>query len=119
MICVITAAVLLTLPGDGFRLSWVHSVEKTLWSEEWVAVDRQLKLVSAQVQGSGAGIALPDDAMRVQGGWKWIPSLGPQRQLNLAASGATLSGWEICSETQCQSVGADGGDEAIIRVCDG
>jgi hypothetical protein len=38
-------------------------VEKTEWVEKWTVVEHTLRLEEASVQGSGAGIGLPDDAI--------------------------------------------------------
>lgn len=57
-----------TLAVQSFRLSWVHSVEKTEWRENWRVQAQGLVLVEARVRGSGAGME-PGDTARWRDGW--------------------------------------------------
>jgi hypothetical protein len=108
MLCIAAAGVVTALATTSFTLGWTHSVEHTHWEERWRIEQGQLSLVSASVQGSGAGIAIPDDAMWAGGVWTYVPSLPPMNSLNLAASGATGSGWRLCGEDgQCLELGED------------
>ena len=54
-LCIATGGQILALVASSFTLSWTHSVEKTEWIEHWQVEDSRLNLVSASVQGSGAG----------------------------------------------------------------
>lgn len=117
-ICIATAGSIVTLLAGSFSLSWTHSVEKTEWVEHWQVENNRLALVSARVQGSGAGIDLPPDAVWEDGGWTYRAALPPLAQLNLAASGATPSGWQLCTAETCVELGAMAGSGATIWASD-
>ena len=63
MLCLATAGAVTALTASSFTLSWTHSVEKTQWREAWQALDMALQPVKASVEGAGAGIDLPADAV--------------------------------------------------------
>ena len=113
-LCVASAGTVLTLLVGSFSLSWTHSVEKTEWVEHWQVIGNRLALVSASVEGPGAGIDLPADAVWANGRWTYQPALPPLERLNLAASGATIGGWRLCAEGRCQELGRTMGDAVSI-----
>ncbi len=97
MICIASAVAALSLAGNAFTLSWIHSVERIEWQEHWVVdVDARLTIDWARVKGSGAGMEPPPDAMLRNGWWIYRPQLPAQDSLLLAVSGATVSGWQLC-----------------------
>lgn len=101
-ICIASTAAALSLAGSAFTLSWIHSVERTEWQEHWqIGADGSLLIDWARVQGSGAGMEPPADAVLREGWWWYRPRLPAQSSLRLAVSGATVSGWQLC---------VDGGD---------
>ena len=55
-LCIALAVTVLTIPATTFSLSWVHSVEKVEWREEWAVTSSGLQLKQASVKGSGAGM---------------------------------------------------------------
>ena len=120
-LCIASAGSIMTLLAGSFSLSWTHSVEKNTWMERWQVEGDRLALVWASVEGSGAGIDLPQDAVWEDGRWTYRPSLPPLTRLNLAASGATVGGWQFCADGKCQELGAKA-DEAVsiwaADVCD-
>lgn len=105
MLCFATAGTITALATTSFTLGWTHSVEHTHWEESWRLSNGRLELVSASVEGSGAGIALPDDAVRVGDKWVFKPTLPPLTELRLAASGATQGGWTLCTPDECFIIG--------------
>lgn len=113
-LCVASAGSVLTLLAGSFSLSWTHSVEKTTWTEHWQVVNSLLVLTQASVQGSGAGIDLPPDAVWEGNHWTYTPKLRPLHRLDLAASGATPGGWQLCADGACQELGAAAGDNVSI-----
>jgi hypothetical protein len=119
MICLVAGAKIAPLLAGAITLAWTHSVEKTLWEEDWRAGPAGLELVEARVQGSGAGMEPPPEARLVNGSWRWRPSLAPQRQIVMRRSGATAD-WRICIAGQCLDmnsyVPADS-DPVIMQVC--
>ena len=98
MLCIAAAGAITALAASSFSLSWTHSVERTVWQEHWTVAGDRLVIVEASVEGSGAGIAPPPDAVLREGRWHYRPSLAPLRVLRLAASGATPSPWTLCLE---------------------
>ncbi|KND16332.1 hypothetical protein ADZ37_23720 [Pannonibacter phragmitetus] len=114
--CLLAGALTLSLSGP-FTLEWTHSVEKTEWQETWAVTEDGLKLQEARVRGSGAGME-PGDGARLQDGWWiWTPTLPPQPELLLAASGATVSGWTLCADGTCHTIGADASEPVRIAPC--
>ncbi|PZN51202.1 MAG: DUF1850 domain-containing protein [Proteobacteria bacterium] len=118
-ICVLAAGKMLVFAGAAFTLSWTHSVEKTRWVENWQVTPAGLQVIEARVQGSGAGMEPPEGSILKDGWWVYRPSLGPQRTLALAASGATGAGWMLCAEDGCAMIGRGAADPALVTACDG
>ncbi|WMC11305.1 DUF1850 domain-containing protein [Oceanimonas pelagia] len=88
MICLLSASTTVMLLTGSITLSWQHSVEKTRWEETYRAEGRQLRLIEASVQGSGAGMEPPPEARLEQGVWRWQPNLLLD-QVTLAGSAFT------------------------------
>lgn len=107
MLCIAASGKIIALAATAFSLSWTHSVERTLWQEQWVVTDGRLQVVEGTVQGSGAGIYLPENARRTEQGWTYTPALAPLASLSLAASGTTPSNWTLCTASQCLELGPD------------
>jgi hypothetical protein len=100
-LCIAAGTAGIVLAAQAFTLSWTHSVEKTGWQESWRVTDAGLVLSEARVQGSGAGMEPPPDAVR-QGRWYvYRPDAAPLDSLRLAVSGATGSGWRLCADGDC------------------
>ena len=118
-ICVIAAGKTLALAAMTFTLSWTHSVEKITWAEHWKLTPAGFVVTSASVEGSGAGMDPPEGSRFVGGKWIYRPKLPPQQRLVLAASGATVSGWRICSGGACRVVGSIAEKPIVVRRCGG
>ena len=104
-LCLMAGTKAVTLAVTAFTLSWTHSVERTEWHETWQVSPAGLELTEARVKGSGAGME-PGEGARLQDGWWiWNPAVGPQTEVHLAASGATVSGWQLCAEGECLGLG--------------
>ena len=117
-VCILSAGKVLTLAVSAFSLSWTHSVEKIDWQEDWQSTPAGLVMTMARVKGSGAGMEPGDDAVLKDGWWQWTPSLGPQPELRLAASGATGSGWTLCTVDGCQVLGEAASEPLVIKRCE-
>jgi hypothetical protein len=117
VICLIAAGKTTVFTATAFTLAWTHSVEKTRWEEYWQVTPAGLELVEARAKGSGAGIDPPDGAVLSDGWWVWRPGIRPQRELTLAASGATGEGWTLCAEGRCATFGEGPADPAVVRPC--
>lgn len=117
-VCLIAAGKATTIALASFTLAWTHSVEKVRWEEDWTLSEAgTLRIVEARVEGTGAGMEIPDGAVLKDGVWHYSPTLAPQKALLLARSGATVGGWEICAEGRCLTVGASADEPAEIRAC--
>ncbi|WP_417808194.1 DUF1850 domain-containing protein [Thioclava sp.] len=113
--CLMVGAMMIALAPNGqFSLEWTHSVEHEGWREHWQLTDHQmLRLVGAAVKGSGAGME-PGPGGHFEDGWWVWSTTGPEvPDLELAASGATVSGWTLCS-LGCTVIGPQ--REAAITV---
>lgn len=117
--CLMVGAKALLLVGGMFTLSWVHSVEKTGWTETYEVTPEGLKLTEARVQGSGAGMDPGPGAVLRDGWWVWRPVLPEVPELLLGDSGATVSPWTLCTGATCLTLGAKAGPPIRIRPCEG
>ncbi|MBO9454318.1 DUF1850 domain-containing protein [Paracoccus sp. R12_1] len=116
--CLLAGAMALTLSAPDFTLEWTHSIEHVVWREFWRVEAEQLSLTGAAIKGSGAGMEPGPDAVLRDGWWVWTPDLAPQRELLLAASGATGGGWRICdSALACHELGVVSGEAISLRPC--
>lgn len=116
MTCLVAGALILTLSAPVFSLNWAHSVEKTEWAEVWAVLPDGLRLESAAVKGSGAGMEPGPGARLADGWWVWKPALQVPA-LKLAASGATGAGWRLCDGAICHEIGAQAGEALTIAPC--
>ena len=121
-ICLIVAGVVrATLPGPEFTLAWTHSVEKTRWEETYRIDGDRLMLVTARVEGSGAGMEPPSGAQLRDGRWTWQPqSVHPE--LRLTESTFTRD-YTLCTGGRCadlgERIGATAEGEVVtVRVCE-
>lgn len=117
-LCIAAAGKVVLIPVMAFSLSWMHSVEKIAWKEDWVVTPAGLELREARVKGSGAGMEPGDDAVLENGWWRWVPTLSPLPEIRLAASGETGGGWELCHAEGCLTLGEAPGDDAVLSACE-
>jgi hypothetical protein len=116
MTCLAVGGLVLALSSPAFSLHWVHSVEKLEWQEDWVIENQSLRLRTARVKGSGAGME-PAEGARLQGGWwVWHPEMVVPA-ITLAASGTTQGGWHLCSGPECREIGAKAAMPLVITPC--
>ncbi|WP_052710105.1 DUF1850 domain-containing protein [Azospirillum thiophilum] len=118
-------ALLASLPGTDFTLSWTHSIEKTEWRERWSVEAGRLRPVEARIRGTGAGMEPGPDAKLTADGWLvWTPALPPSGSLpedgiTLAASGFTGE-HRLCAGADCRPLSGWTGvrDQAMtMRAC--
>ncbi len=109
---------MLKIVAAAFTLSWIHSVEKTAWAEDWAVQDGKLRIVEARIKGSGAGMEPPDGAVLKDGWWRYVPRLPALKRLDLAASGATVGGWTLCANGECRDFSAAPGSNVALFPCD-
>ncbi|MBL8659172.1 MAG: DUF1850 domain-containing protein [Rhodospirillales bacterium] len=120
-VCLTAGALTVVIPASAFVLSWTHSVERTVWREDWRAVGDTLVLEEAAVQGSGAGMEPGADAHFDNGAWRYRPSLPPLHILRLAHS-EYADDYRLCWRDKCEqlaNLAARGQAEALeIRPCE-
>ena len=105
-VCLLVAGVVrATLPTDHFTLAWRHSVEKTRWEESYRIDGDRLRLTAARIQGLGAGMEPPRDAVLRGGWWTWNPPPHAIAMLPLTQSTYT-SDWTLCWNERCRMLGA-------------
>ncbi|WP_206455151.1 DUF1850 domain-containing protein [Aurantimonas marina] len=128
MICVVAAGKTIALAASAFTLAWTHSVEKTSWQERWTAGPDGLTVVEGRIEGSGAGMEPPPDAVLKDGAYVYTPDLPALPELVLAASGATGAGWTLCAKEsadaggskagECVTLGTQAAAPVVVRWCD-
>ncbi len=119
-LCLLAGAKQITLATAAFTLAWTHSVEKTRWEEDWVVTGQGLQIVEARIEGSGAGMEPPADAVRDGAMWRYHPHLPTLPELALARSGATGGRWSICFAGTCQDVPEPQGEAesaVVLKPC--
>lgn len=95
-----------TVPTKEFTLAWTHSVEKIRWEEDWrVTDDSKIVPVAARIQGSGAGMEPPPDAVLRDGWYHYSPRVAPLAHVTLRRSGLTRD-YTICWDGQCRPMEA-------------
>ena len=103
-LCLILGAKTATIETQRFTLAWTHSVEKTEWQEDYVARDGGLALVEARIQGTGAGMEPPPDAILRDGWWHYVPDLPLLPELHLTLSPFTTD-YRLCWDSRCRRLG--------------
>ena len=116
-LCILAGGKTVTLAVSAFTLAWTHSVQKTGWEEDWRIGSAGLELVEARIKGSGAGMEPPEGAVFKDGWWVYVPRVQAMPRLALAASGATASGWMVCSQGNCLQFGEDAGETIVLEPC--
>jgi hypothetical protein len=102
-LCIFVAGALqATLPTNEVTLQWVHSIEKTRWQELYRVEGRQIKLVEARIEGSGAGMEPGPGARLINGWWKWRPN-ATLDALRLTLSPFTRD-YDLCWRGRCHTL---------------
>ncbi len=118
LICLSGAGVTVKLAA-ALTLVWTHSVQKSSWEEDWRATPAGLVITEMRIQGSGAGMEPPPDAVRVGDHYVSHPAMGPLAQATLRRSGATAD-WRVCLDGGCRPMSeilpADA-DPVVLFVC--
>jgi hypothetical protein len=120
-ICLSLGARAVSLPTDRFTLAWTHSVEKTEWQEDYAVRRSGLAITEARIQGTGAGMEPPPDALFRNGWWHYVPHLPLLPELRLTLSPYTAD-YRLCWRGHCGRlaglVGAKDPDGVVIvRPC--
>lgn len=120
-LCLAAGAASAVLAVNAFTLSWIHSIEKIRWEEDWRIEGDALVLTGARIRGSGAGMEPPAGAMLKGGVWHYHPALPPQPVLRLAHS-PHVPGYVLCTPTLCAPLvdhlpGIDNDAVIELRAC--
>lgn len=120
-LCLIFGAQAVSLPVANFTLAWTHSVEKTAWQEDYVLRGDRLVLTEARIEGTGAGMEPPPNAVLRAGWWHYVPNLPPLPELRLTLSPYTAD-YRLCWSGRCRTLAALVGAQArqgivIVRAC--
>lgn len=119
LVCLAAAGAVVRLAA-AVTLVWTHSVEKSRWEEDWQATPAGLVITEARIEGSGAGMDPPDDAVLRNGTWHWTPTLAPRHAVELRRSGATAD-WRVCYDGGCRRMGEllpAGADPVTLTTCE-
>jgi len=103
MFCFALATALSTVvvPTQDLTLSWIHSVEKVLWEEDYRLQGNKLILTEARIRSSGAGMEAISGAAWQNGYWRYTPNLGPLSSVRLANS-EFVQGYVLCWDEHCR-----------------
>ncbi|MDO8787449.1 MAG: DUF1850 domain-containing protein [Sulfuritalea sp.] len=101
MLCLAAGAVSAVLAVESFTLSWIHSIEKIRWEEDWRIVGKELVIDEARIRGSGAGMEPPAGSVLKNDVWHYRPQLPPQAVLRLTHS-PYAAGYTLCTPTVCR-----------------
>ncbi len=118
LICLSGAGATVRL-GTAITLLWTHSVQKTEWAEDWRASAEGLTLTEMRIEGSGAGMEPPPDAVLQGDRYVAHPKATPLPSLALRRSGATAD-YRICVEGRCTQMSdllPAGADPVTLSVC--
>jgi len=120
-LCLAAGAVAASLAIDSFTLSWIHSIEKIRWEEDWRIEGRALVITEARIRGSGAGMEPPEGSVLRNGIWHYRPAVPPQKVVRLSHSPYS-SGYELCIEGRCRPLadhlpGIDNNAVIELREC--
>jgi len=102
-LCLSSGALTVFLAVQNFTLSWIHSVERIEWQEDWRIASGLLVLTDSRVKGHGAGME-PSSGAAFDGTW-WHSQ--PERTLGelVLAQYKGVADWQLCVETRCRSIG--------------
>jgi len=89
-----------SIPAADFTLAWTHSIEKVRWEEDWQVRGTTLGPVAARVQGGGAGMEPPADAVLRDGWFHYVPKIAPLSHVSLSRRGYAAD-YEICWAGTC------------------
>jgi hypothetical protein len=101
----LAAGLLLAPLGEAVTLRWTHSVQRSVWEEDYRLEAGALRLTSARVQGTGAGMEPPPDSVLRDGAWHYTPALPLLPEVQLRHS-PHVQPYIICVAGQCRPVTA-------------
>lgn len=103
-ICLV-AGLLVAQFGDDITLRWSHSIQKTVWEEDYRREGMSLRLVEARVRGTGAGMEPPANAVLREGAWHYTPPLPLLPRVTIRHS-PYVAPYVVCGDGRCQPADA-------------
>jgi len=100
--CLAAAGLAVHVAASAFSLSWTHTIEHTLWQEEWRVENDRLVLVEARVKGSGAGMEPPPEARLEDGFYVWQPMI--EQDALLLRRDPQAGDWRLCAAGRCDDL---------------
>ena len=97
------AGIAVEIAASTFTLSWTHTVERTVWQEEWRVEADRLVLEEARIKGSGAGMDPPPDARLIDGVYVWRPNR--QQPAIMLRRDPHAGDWRLCAAGRCDTLG--------------
>jgi hypothetical protein len=88
------------MPTDRVTLTWVHTVERTPWEEDYIISGGVLAITEGRIKRSGAGMDAPTGAIWSDGWWHYRPATQPLREVILANS-SFAPGYSLCWGGRC------------------
>ena len=104
--CLLAAGATVRLGTVALTLAWTHSIEKTRWEEDYRATEAGIVVTQDRIQGTGAGMEPPPDAVFDGQWWRYDPHTPPMPQVILRRSGMTVSDWQVCINGACRTMGS-------------
>jgi hypothetical protein len=115
-IALVSGLGLVVLPTPVLTLSWTHTVEKTVWEEDYSASADRVTITEARIEAFGAGMEPPASAVRDGRWWRYRPALAALSSVDLANS-AFAGGYTLCWNSTCRplaSIVAQGEPVSIV-----
>ena len=117
----LTAIVWITIPATEFTVAWNHSVEKIRWEEDYRIEGDRLHAVAARVRGTGAGMEIPENAVKRDNSWEYLPRTRFLEKLRLTRSSFTED-YQLCWEGTCRTLTdllgpSEDGDVVEVFAC--
>ena len=118
-LCIAAAGLAVQIAASTFALAWTHTIEKTVWEEDWRIEGDRLVLDEARIQGSGAGMEPPPEAKLEDGFYGWRPNVPPVPEIVLRRA-PQAGDWRLCAAGRCATLAEWLGGEAdpvALRPC--
>jgi len=97
----LAAGLLIAQLGNDITLRWTHSIQKTIWEEDYRRVGDALQLTEARIRGTGAGMEPPADAIYRDGAWHYTPNMPPLPSVSLRHSPYVFP-YILCNAQDCR-----------------
>jgi hypothetical protein len=122
LLCLAGGGAVTKLTAAAFTLTWMHTIEKIPWQEDWHIAGHQLVMDEVRLKGSGAGMDPAPEARLENGFYRWTPAQNTRDRILLRRSdAANIGDWNFCTDGQCRKIGEivpATADPVTIYPCD-